>query len=136
MQIGLSLAADLALFAYGSCFTMSSVVLPQLEDASNTSDLTITSEEGSWFGNDLVIHNYIDNTYFHNTVYNTIHYILNCFNMYLFTASIFVIGSISGALVGGITGEKLGRKSALMIDNLIMIVGKIKIISIKVHKGK
>ena len=53
---------------------------------------------------------------------------LNGFNMYLYlTASIFVIGSISGALVGGITGEKLGRKSALMIDNLIMIVGKIKI---------
>ena len=62
---------------------------------------------------------------------------LNCFNIYLyFTASIFVIGSISGALVGGITGEKLGRKSALMIDNLIMIVGKIKIIPMKVHKGK
>ena len=57
--------------------------------------------------------------------------------MYLYlTASIFVIGSISGALVGGITGEKLGRKSALMIDNLIMIVGKIKIIPMKVHKGK
>ena len=55
------------------------------------------------------------------------YYMLNCFNMYLYlTASIFVIGSISGALVGGITGEKLGRKSALMIDNLIMIVGKIK----------
>ena len=66
LQIGLSLAADLALFAYGSCFTMSSVVLPQIEDASNTSDLTITSEEGSWFGNDLVIHNYKDKTYFHN----------------------------------------------------------------------
>ena len=64
MQIGLSLAADLALFAYGSCFTMSSVVLPQIEDASNTPDLTITSEEGSWFGNDLVI--YKDKTYFHN----------------------------------------------------------------------
>ena len=125
MQIGLSLAADLALFAYGSCFTMSSVVLPQIEDASNTSDLTITSEEGSWFGNDLVIYHYKDNTYFH--IQNN-YYMLNCFNTYLyFTASIFVIGSISGALVGGITGEKLGRKSALMIDNLIMIVGKIKI---------
>ena len=64
LQIGLSLAADLALFAYGSCFTMSSVVLPQIEDASNTSDLTITSEEGSWFGNNLIQHNYKYNTYF------------------------------------------------------------------------
>ena len=27
-------------------------------------------------------------------------------------------------MAGGISGEKLGRKSALMIDNLIMIVGK------------
>ena len=104
---------------------MSSVVLPQLEDASNKSDLTITSEEGSWFGNDLVIHNYKDNTYYHKFI---ICYMWNGFNIYLYlTASIFVIGSISGALVGGITGEKLGRKSALMIDNLIMIVGKIKI---------
>ena len=123
MQIGLSLAADLALFAYGSCFTMSSVVLPQIEDASNTSDLTITSEEGSWFGNNLIIHNYKYNTYFH---YTKKYSVLNSLNIYFFTASIFVIGSISGALVGGITGEKLGRKSALMIDNLIMIVGKIK----------
>ena len=44
---------------------------------------------------------------------------------YSFLASVFVIGSITGALVGGITGEKLGRRSALMIDNVIMIVGKI-----------
>ena len=58
LQIGLSLAADLALFAYGSCYTMSSVVLPQIEDGSNTSDLKITSEEGSWFGNDMASHYY------------------------------------------------------------------------------
>ena len=69
LQIGLSLAADLALFAYGSCFTMSSVVLPQIEDASNTSDLTITSEEGSWFGNDLFVHNYNNATYLYNVLY-------------------------------------------------------------------
>ena len=69
MQIGLSLAADLALFAYGSCFTMSSVVLPQIEDASNTSDLTITSEEGSWFGNNLIIHNYKYNAYLKKILY-------------------------------------------------------------------
>ena len=43
---------------------------------------------------------------------------------YFFLASVFVIGSITGALVGGITGEKLGRKSALIIDNCIMILGK------------
>ena len=50
---------------------MSSVVLPQLEDASNTSDLTITSEEGSWFGNDLVI-TYITHIFMiiqHNSLY-------------------------------------------------------------------
>merc|ERR1712150_211561 len=87
-QLGLSLAADLALFGYGSCFTMSSVVLPQLEQESNAG-LTITSEEGSWF------------------------------------ASVFVIGSISGALVGGFSGEKLGRKKALLIDNIIMVLGKV-----------
>ena len=37
---------------------MSSVVLPQIEDGSNKSDLTITSEEGSWFGNNLFAHYY------------------------------------------------------------------------------
>ena len=58
LQIGLSLAADLALFAYGSCYTMSSVVLPQIEDGSDTSDMKITSEEGSWFGNNLFAHYY------------------------------------------------------------------------------
>ena len=58
LKIGLSLAADLALFAYGSCYTMSSVVLPQIEDGSNTSDMKITSEEGSWFGNDMASHYY------------------------------------------------------------------------------
>ena len=42
-----------------------------------------------------------------------------------FSASVFVIGSISGALVGGISGEKLGRKKALLIDNVIMVIGKV-----------
>ena len=36
-----------------------------------------------------------------------------------------MIGSIGGALIGGINGEKLGRKKALLIDNVIMILGKI-----------
>ena len=49
LQIGFSLAVDLALLAYGSCWTMSSIVLPQLEQQSE-SGMTITSEEGSWFG--------------------------------------------------------------------------------------
>ena len=48
-QIGLSLAADLGLIAYGSCYTMSSIVLSQLQQDSETG-LTITTEEGSWFG--------------------------------------------------------------------------------------
>ena len=55
---------------------------------------------------------------------------LNIQNFYnngvvFFLASVFVIGSITGALVGGITGEKFGRKPALIIDNCIMIVGKV-----------
>ena len=36
-----------------------------------------------------------------------------------------MIGSISGALVGGISGEKLGRKKALLIDNIIMVLGNV-----------
>ena len=44
---------------------------------------------------------------------------------FYFSASIFVIGSISGALVGGLSGEKLGRKKALLIDNIIMVLGNI-----------
>ena len=47
---------------------MSSVVLPQIEDGSNKSDLTITSEEGSWFGNNLVTHNYNYCMYFKTVV--------------------------------------------------------------------
>ena len=42
-----------------------------------------------------------------------------------FSASVFVIGSISGALVGGVSGEKLGRKKALLIDNIIMVLGNV-----------
>ena len=42
----------------------------------------------------------------------------------IFLASVFVIGSITGALAGGITGEKLGRKAAILIDNFIMMLGK------------
>ena len=98
---------------------MSSVVLPQIEDGSNTSDLKITSEEGSWFGNNMVTHHFSFCLYL-KTVVHTRNYQYRLF----FPASIFVIGSITGALAGGISGEKLGRKSALMIDNLIMIVGK------------
>ena len=47
-QIAISLAADLSLVAYGSCFTMSSVVLPQIVETPN--NLSISTEEGSWFG--------------------------------------------------------------------------------------
>ena len=36
-----------------------------------------------------------------------------------------MIGSISGALVGGLSGEKLGRKKALLIDNIIMVLGNV-----------
>ena len=36
-----------------------------------------------------------------------------------------MIGSISGALVGGLNGEKLGRKKALLIDNIIMVLGNV-----------
>ena len=36
-----------------------------------------------------------------------------------------MIGSISGALIGGLSGEKLGRKKALLIDNIIMVLGKV-----------
>ena len=36
-----------------------------------------------------------------------------------------MIGSISGALAGGITAEKLGRKKALLIDNIILVIGNI-----------
>ena len=45
--------------------------------------------------------------------------------MVFFPASVFVIGSITGALVGGLTGEKLGRKPALIIDNCIMVIGNV-----------
>ena len=54
----------------------------------------------------------------------------------LFLASVFVIGSITGALVGGITGEKLGRKSALIIDNVIMIIGKVLYLLKKIYIEK
>ena len=54
----------------------------------------------------------------------------------LFLASVFVIGSITGALVGGITGEKLGRKSALIIDNVIMIIGKVPYLIKKIYTEK
>ena len=54
----------------------------------------------------------------------------------LFLASVFVIGSITGALVGGITGEKLGRKSALIIDNVIMIIGKVLSLIKKIYIEK
>ena len=56
--------------------------------------------------------------------YQNIFYSCRKFNHFHFPASIFVIGSIGGALIGGINGEKLGRKRALLIDNVIMILGK------------
>ena len=50
---------------------------------------------------------------------------LMSWDQFCVSASVFVIGSISGALVGGFSGEKLGRKKALLIDNIIMVLGKV-----------
>ena len=39
------------------------------------------------------------------------------------SASIMVLGSLSGALCGGIQSGKIGRKKSLMVDSVIYILG-------------
>jgi SP family galactose:H+ symporter-like MFS transporter len=38
-------------------------------------------------------------------------------------ASIMVLGSLSGALCGGLQGGRFGRKRSMMIDSVVFIVG-------------
>ena len=40
-----------------------------------------------------------------------------------FAAAIFVIGSMTGAVSGGLIGEKFGRKKSLLFDSMCMILG-------------
>ena len=49
--------------------------------------------------------------------------ILNIYCLFLIKASLMVVGSLTGALCGGIQSGKFGRKKSLMLDNVVFLVG-------------
>ena len=61
--MSVALAANLGMMTYGFCFPISAFLLPQLEDPTNP-DFVLTSDQGSWFGNDLLFYKLARTDYF------------------------------------------------------------------------
>ena len=40
-----------------------------------------------------------------------------------FSATIFVLGSTTGSLIGGVNAEKFGRKKAMLLEGGLMLIG-------------
>ena len=47
--------------------------------------------------------------------------------MLTFSASIYVVGCLTGSLVGGYQCDYLGRKKSMLLDSLLMIIGFITV---------
>ena len=104
VQILASMAANLGQLAVGQCVGMSSYMLPQIN--SEDGDLHLSEAQGSTFGN---APNHFTN------------FIEICL------ASIFVVGLLTGSLVGGYQSDLLGRRRSMMLDSVTMLLGLIAI---------
>ena len=106
VQMFASLAANLCQHAVGHCVPMSAYILPQLASESSQDVLKLSESQGSWFG------------------MNYLHYWSEySFILLHITASIFVVGCLTGSLVGGYQCEHLGRRKSMMLDSVLMLAG-------------
>ena len=106
VQVFASVAANLCQHAVGHCVPMSSYILPQLVN-NNQDQLSLSDAQGSWFGknNDTIFQQYL-------------YTIRKCI-----AASLYVVGCLTGSLVGGYQCDYLGRKKSMLLDSAMMIVG-------------
>ena len=104
-QIFASLAANLCQHAVGHCVPMSAYILPQLTDDQVKDSLLLNSNQASWFGKKY---------YFR----------FESFHLHLYaSASIFVVGCLTGSVIGGLQSDWLGRRWSMMLDCVLMALG-------------
>lgn len=116
-QIGCALVANIMMGCYGLVLPASSFLIPQLEDKD--SGFGINQDQVSWLGKDFCIKNARLKKKFHVKKYYQFIFSKK------FSASIVVMGMLTGSICGGYQSEKLGRRKSLMLDCLFFTIGVI-----------